>query len=97
MNITSAARLRSIANTAAEVAWQDMYAKRRRPRKTMGQPNRSACTMNGQKYHGERKTLEAAFKATTNLIYKHAREYWLKMDARTVTPHFADFLKEETI
>ena len=51
MNITSAARLRSIAHTAAEVTWQDMYAKRRRPRKTMGQPNRSVCTMNGQKYH----------------------------------------------
>ena len=56
-----------------------------------------AVKLNGQKYHGERKTLEAAFKATTNLIYKHAREYWLKMDARTVTPHFADFLKEETV
>ena len=54
-----------------------------------------AVKLNGQRYHGERKTLEAAFKATTNLIYKHAREYWLKMDARTVTPHFADFLKEE--
>ena len=51
MNITSAARLRSIAHTAAEVAWQDMYAKRRRPRKTMGQPNRSVGTMNGRKYH----------------------------------------------
>ena len=33
------------------IAWQDMYAKRRRPRKTMGQPNRSVGTMNGQKYH----------------------------------------------
>ncbi len=54
-----------------------------------------AVKLNGQKFHGERPTLEAAFKATSNLIYKHAREYWLRMDSRTVTPYFADFLKGE--
>ena len=54
-----------------------------------------AVKLNGQKYVGERPTLEAAFKATCNLIYKHAREFWLGMDARTVTPYFADFLKGE--
>ena len=56
-----------------------------------------AVKLNGQKFHGERPTLEAAFKATTNLIYKHKREYWLKMDARPVTPYFTDFLKEAEV
>jgi hypothetical protein len=51
--------------------------------------------LNGQKFHGERTTLEAAFKATCNLLFKHAKEYWLRMDARPVTKNFADFLKGE--
>jgi hypothetical protein len=41
--------------------------------------------LKGQKYSGERPTLEAAFKATANLLFKHAKEYWLRMDARVVT------------
>ena len=49
----------------------------------------------GQKYHGERPTLEEAFKATANLIYKHERRFWLNMDARVVTKDFEDFLKGE--
>ena len=40
--------------------------------------------LKGQKYHGERPTLEAAFKATCNLIFKHAKHYWLRMDPRIV-------------
>jgi hypothetical protein len=51
-----------------------------------------AVKLDGQKFHGERETLEAAFKATANLIYKHARPYWLQMDARGVTKFFDDFL-----
>lgn len=51
-----------------------------------------AAKLNGQKFHGERSTLEDAFKATSNLIYKHARTFWLGMDARSVTKHFDDFL-----
>ena len=54
-----------------------------------------AVKLNGQKYSGERETLEAAFKATSNLIYKHARRYWLQMDARPVTKFFDDFLRRE--
>lgn len=54
-----------------------------------------AVKLNGQKFHGERPTLEAAYKATANLIYKHAKEYWLRMDGRVVSANFADFLKGE--
>lgn len=51
--------------------------------------------LNGQKFHGERPTLEDAFKATAGLLYKHAREFWLNMDGRVVTADFHDFLKGE--
>jgi hypothetical protein len=54
-----------------------------------------AVKLNGQKYVGERPTLEAAFKATCNLIYKHAREFWLRMNSKAVIEHFSDFLKGE--
>ncbi len=54
-----------------------------------------AVKLNGQKYSGERPTLEAAFKATSNLIYKHAREYWLRMNSKVVIEHFSDFLRGE--
>ena len=52
-------------------------------------------SLNKQRYVGERKTLDEAFKATANLVYKHAREYWLKMDGRAVSADFEDFLKGE--
>jgi hypothetical protein len=54
-----------------------------------------AVKLKGQKYVGERKTLEEAFRATSNLIFKHARVYWLKMDAHLVIGYFDDFLKGE--
>ena len=47
-----------------------------------------------QKFHGERTTLEDAFKATANLIYKHARPFWLKMDSRAVTAPWKETLPE---
>jgi hypothetical protein len=50
--------------------------------------------LHGQKYSGERPTLEAAFKATANLIYKHARPFWLRMDARAVTEPWAHEIPE---
>jgi hypothetical protein len=53
-----------------------------------------AVKLNGQKFHGERSTLEDAFKATANLIYKHARHYWLRMDARAVTAPWSHKLPE---
>jgi hypothetical protein len=46
-------------------------------------------TINKQKWHGERATLEEAFKATANLLYMHAKDFWLKMDTRAVTAPWA--------
>ncbi len=40
--------------------------------------------VNGKRYVGSRPTLEEAFKATDRLIYKEAKEYWLKSDASVV-------------
>ncbi len=40
--------------------------------------------VNGKRYVGSRPTLEEAFKATDRLIYKEAKEYWLRSDARAV-------------
>jgi hypothetical protein len=51
--------------------------------------------IDGKRYAGERPTLEQAFKATTNLIYKHAKEFWLRMDSHAVIRNFEDFLKGE--
>ena len=51
--------------------------------------------IDGKRYAGERPTLDAALKATANLIYKHAKEFWLRMDARVVTRNLEDFLKGE--
>jgi hypothetical protein len=48
----------------------------------------------GKRYVGDRPTLEEAFKATANLIYKHTKEYWLRMDARPVTAPWAHTLPE---
>ncbi len=48
-----------------------------------------------QKYSGERLTLDAAFHAVNDLLYKHAREFWLRMDGRAVTACLEDFLKSE--
>jgi len=45
-------------------------------------------------YVGERVTLEDAFKACANLLYKHAKDFWLKMDTRAVTAPWVDKLPE---
>jgi hypothetical protein len=38
----------------------------------------------GNHYVGNRPTLEEAFKATDQLIFKHARTYWLRSICRAV-------------
>ena len=43
-----------------------------------------AAVIDGKRYLGKRPTLEEAFKATDQLIFQHARKYWLRMDARVV-------------
>jgi len=51
-------------------------------------------TIKGKRYVGERATLEEAFKATANLLFKHAKEVWLRMDARIVTGPWSNILSE---
>ena len=43
-----------------------------------------AVVIDGKRYLGNRPSLEEAFKATDQLIYQHARKYWLRMDASVV-------------
>ena len=40
--------------------------------------------VNGKRFVGNRPTLEEAFKATDHLIYKQAKDYWLRSDASVV-------------
>lgn len=51
--------------------------------------------INGQKFHGERSTLEEAFKATANLLFKHAKDIWLRMDTRAVIAPWSTTVPEE--
>ena len=55
----------------------------------------STAVIMGKRYVGWRDNLEQAFKATANLLYQHAKEYWLRMDSRPITAKFHDFLKGE--
>ena len=62
----------------------------------MEQDGKWAMTANisGKHYSGERPTLEDAFKACANLLYKHAKDFWLRMDTRAVTAPWVDKLPE---
>lgn len=40
--------------------------------------------VNGQRYSGNRPTLEEAFKALADLMFQKAKKYWLKMDDHIV-------------
>jgi len=48
----------------------------------------------GKRYIGERPVLREAWDAVNNLLYKQAKEYWLRMDSHVVSKAFPDFLKE---
>jgi hypothetical protein len=52
------------------------------------------ANISGKHYSGERPTLEDAFKACANLLYKHAKDFWLRMDTRAVTAPWVDKLPE---
>jgi len=52
------------------------------------------ANISGKHYSGERPTLEDAFKACANLLYKHAKDFWLRMDTRAVTAPWVDKLLE---
>jgi hypothetical protein len=43
------------------------------------------ANIGGKHYSGERSTLEDAAKACFKLLYDHAKEKWLHMDARALT------------
>jgi len=55
----------------------------------------STAEIMGKRYVGDRDNLETLFKAVANILYRNAKEYWLKMDSRVVTAKFPDFLKGE--
>lgn len=40
--------------------------------------------VDGQRFVGKRPTLEDAFKALSDLMFKTAKKYWLKQDAHVV-------------
>ena len=50
------------------------------------------ANISGKHYSGERPTLEDAFKACANLLYKHAKDFWLRMDTRAVTAPWKETL-----
>lgn len=52
------------------------------------------AVINRKTYVGTRDTLEDAFKATAHLMFKKAKDYWLRMDARIVTAPWAHDLPE---
>ena len=62
----------------------------------MEQDGKWAMTANisGKHYSGERPTLEEAYKACANLLFKHAKGHWLRMDARAVTAPWKETLPE---
>jgi hypothetical protein len=55
---------------------------------------KSIVIIDGKEYTGEYPTLEEAFKATADLLYRHAKEFWLRMDTRVVTEPWAHTLPE---
>ena len=40
--------------------------------------------IDGKRYVGTRASLEEAFKATSDLLFKHAKKVWLRQDAKVV-------------
>ena len=55
---------------------------------------RMTADINGKHYVGVRTTLEEAYKACANLLFKHAKGHWLRMDARAVTAPWKETLPE---
>lgn len=55
---------------------------------------KSRVVIEGQKYSAERPTLEEAYKATSDLLYKKAKKYWLRQDAKAVMDPWAHTLPE---
>lgn len=51
------------------------------------------AVIDGRTYVGKRTTLEDAFKATAQLLYKQAKEFWLRMDTRVVTAPWSSTLE----
>jgi hypothetical protein len=49
----------------------------------------------GQHYKGTRPTLEEAYKATSDLLYKVAKPYWLREESRVVMAPWAHTLPED--
>ena len=52
------------------------------------------ANISGKHYSGERATLEEAYKACANLLFKHAKDFWLRMDTRAVTAPWCEKLPE---
>lgn len=50
--------------------------------------------VDGKRYAGARPTLEDAFKATDRLLYKQARDYWVKSICRAVLEPWAATIPE---
>lgn len=51
--------------------------------------------LHGKRYVGERTGLREAFSAVNDLLFKHEKEFWLRMDSRVINDAFPDFLKGE--
>lgn len=49
----------------------------------------------GKRYVGSRATLEEAYKAACNLLYKVAKDYWLRMDGNAPMKPWAHTLPED--
>lgn len=50
--------------------------------------------INGHRFTGQRDTLEEAFKATDRLLFKHAKDYWLKSLCHEVLEPWVGTLEE---
>jgi len=50
--------------------------------------------ISGKRYVGSRTTLEEAYKATSELLYKHAKKVWLRQDPGVVMASWAGVLSE---
>ena len=52
------------------------------------------ANISGKHYSGERPTLEEAAKACFGLLFKNAKDYWLRMDTSAVTAPWKEKLPE---
>jgi hypothetical protein len=87
-------RVQTIAEKGAaseRYAWKEMFGRYTLKAPAvdadiakLGEGWTMVVVIGGQRFLGNRPTLEAAYKATSDLLFKHAKKIWLKEDATVI-------------